>query len=297
MSFKQRLRRLFIILVAGFALLFLGRLIWGYSAYPDDVPGTANQISEPDYYSQSQVSQKKNYATAEYKYRADGSGASFDINQKYEKIANVTSSSLEFTDDEKKIRSTVEKYNAIIQAENMNGNEGNRSLLLVVGVQPDSFDTFCDDIKKIGKVASINVSKVDKTNDFLTLKAQRASLESTRQALMELKNKPGSVDEMLNLQSRIQNVEEELQQLGVDLGEFDELNSFCTVNLTLREAREVQASKISLTHRISVALSWSVWAYASFLGLLILGSLAAFCLLLVADKLSLMRKAMEKFQG
>lgn len=301
MKFKQRLRRMAVYMILGFVFLFAGRLGYGYYEYPDGW-NTYDDVSGDEGYFQSQQDYgvKKNYASSKYTYKSPGEGPAaheFDINQKYEKVANIRSTSKQFGDDEASVRSKIEEYNAIIQAEDNSGNEGRRSLFLVVGVQPDKFDAFCTEIKKIGKITSINVSKVDKTNDFLTLKATRASLESTRQALLELKKQPGSVDEMLNLQDKIQSVEEELQGLGVQLGEFDELNSFCTVNISLIESRTVTVEGISLTHRLSVAFWWATEVYLAFMGLIIFTSFAALIVLIVIDKLGILRKLVERLDN
>ena len=296
MKFKHRLKRLALYLLLLFVVLFGARLAYGYYAYPNgDRADNAYYQGAGDTLPQDQYA-KKNYASSTYKYKSGGESAprEFDIDQKYEKIANLRNSSNKFVQDEEIIRGKVKEYNAIVQAEENRGKEGKRSLLLIIGVQPDNFDVFCDEIKKIGKVESINISKIDKTNDFLGLKAKRISLESTRKALLELKQKPGSVDEMLNLQDKIQQVESDLQNLGVQLGEFDELNSFCTVNFILTESRVADGAGISLSHRLSVALAWTVEVYLALLAVVIFAGLAALVLLLVVDKLKLIQKLMDK---
>lgn len=296
MKFKSRLKRLVLYLLLLFVVLWGARLAYGYYSYPNgETRDNLYYQGSGDIQAQEQYA-KKNYASSTYKYKAGGESASreFDIDQKYEKIANLRNSSNNFAKDEELVRGKVKEYNAIIQAEDNRGNEGKRSLLLIIGVQPDNFDVFCEEMKKVGSVERINISKVDKTNDFLGLKAKRISLESTRKALLELKAKPGSVDEMLNLQDKIQQVENDLQNLGVQLGEFDELNSFCTVNFTLTESHTASQSNISLGHRLKVAFIWAVEIYLSLLAVVIFASLAGLLLLLVVDKLKLVQKLVEK---
>ena len=297
MKFKHRLKRLVLYLLLIFVALFAARLAYGFYAYPNSgVIDQATYYDDSEQFQSQQQYSKKNYASSTYKYKSGGESApqEFDIDQKYEKIANLRSFTKKFSQDEEIIRAKVKEHNAIIQAEDNRGNEGNRSLLLIVGVQPDNFDVFCNEMKQIGKITSINISKVDKTNDFLGLKAKKNSLESTRKALLELKNKPGSVDEMLNLQDKIQQVENDLQNLGVQLGEFDELNSFCTVNLTLTEHHSITPEKISFAHRVGVALLWAVEVYLGLMAVIIFAGLAALILLLIVDKLKLMRKLLDK---
>jgi hypothetical protein len=91
------------------------------------------------------------------------------------------------------------------------------------------------------------------------------------------------------LQNRILEIEQELQGLGVLLGDFSEENEFCTVRFSLAESREI---KISLLHRLKVAFEWSIKYYIMLLGIVSLASVFAFFLLLIIDKIlpSIMNK-------
>lgn len=71
------------------------------------------------------------------------------------------------------------------------------------------------------------------TNEYLSLKAKKVSLEKTLQGLADLKGRTGTIQDCVALQDRILDVEQCLQSLGVDPGEFDETNSFCTVVFSL----------------------------------------------------------------
>ncbi len=95
---------------------------------------------------------------------------------------------------------------------------------------------------KIGSIKSKEITKIDKTNEFRNLNAKKASLETTRQSLIELKKQSGKIEEFVNLQNRILEIEQQLQDLGVLLGNFDEENEFCTVRFSLHETREIKIS-------------------------------------------------------
>ena len=59
------------------------------------------------------------------------------------------------------------------------------------------------EIKKIGKLESIQIHKTDKTNEYRNLNAQRESLEKTRAALISFKGKGGKIDELINIENKI----------------------------------------------------------------------------------------------
>ena len=121
----------------------------------------------------------------------------------------------------------------------------------------------------IGRNAIIEIVKNDKTNEYLQLKAQRTTLEKARAGLDALRTSGGSIDERLNVLARLTDIEKQIQELGVSLGEFDSQNELCTVKLTLQEIRPVSPG--SLRTRLVDALEWSSSRYAllgaGFLGL------------------------------
>ncbi len=293
MTFTQRLRRLFYCFLAGFVVLFLLRLTYGYMAVPESRRETVRYGGSGGDFFASGVS-KKNYASEKYTVQSGGSPGQVD--QKYEKTATVQSLTKQFSEDEKKARETVAAHAGIVQFENGRGTAGSRMLQLFIGVQPAKFDAFYAELQKIGTVRSMEISKTDKTNEFLALKARRASLEKTRAALVDLKSHEGKIDELMALQQQILKIENDLQNLGVQLGDFDEVNAFCTVKFSLAEYKEAAVPVIGLLHRVKVALYWTAWVYGGLAGLLCLTMLAAFATLLAADRLGLIRAAVAQMQ-
>lgn len=287
-SFKKRFVKAIGIAIAGFAVCFLFRFIYGYTTGASEV--REEYIS--DFFSDL-GDVKHNYASDSYKYRKSEAGPAvsavaasqpreFDVTQKYEKTATIKSRSVKFEEEEKKLRDKIKAENAIIQYEQNAGGKGNRSLHLLIGVAPEKFDTFYQDMLKIGNVRSKEITKIDKTNEFKNLNAKKTSLEITRQSLIELKKQHGAIEEFISLQNRILEIEQELQDLGVLLGNFDEENEFCTVRLSLLETREV---KVSMLHRIKVAFEWSIQYYLLFLAIVCAAAFAAFFILLIIDKI------------
>ena len=87
----------------------------------------------------------------------------------------------------------------------------------------------------------------------------------------------------MHLENRILNIEEELQGLGVQLGNYDEENEFCTIKFSLVEGME---SKIGLMHRIKVALDWTVSTYLQLIVILFFITGLVYIVLLILDKLN-----------
>jgi hypothetical protein len=180
------------------------------------------------------------------------------------------------------LRDHIKNENGIIQYEENSGQRGSRSLHLLIGIPPAKFDSSYSALLKIGTIRSKEITKIDKTNEFKNLNAKKASLEITRQSLLDIKKQSGRIEEYINLQNRILEIEQELQGLGVLLGDFDAENEFCTIRFSLHEGRDI---KVSTLHRIKVAFEWSVQYYLLFVAIAATASIFAFFFLLIIDKL------------
>lgn len=260
---KKRVIKGSAIFLLGFVLFFLFRLAYGFTVVPSSGYVRSFDINI------------SNYASRKYKRKGKSKVSlegNFPIDQKYEKIATITSKSSKFTEDEKKLRTTIQKYEALIQYEQKSGKSGNRKLHLAIGVAPERFDDMIEDVKKIGNLNSIQINKTDKTNEYKNLNAKKISLVKARESLIELKKRNAPVKELVSLEDRILEIENQIQNLGVNLGDYDEENEFCTIKFSIAE---VHTSQISMLHRIKVALQWSIKWYIAFLILVVLSILGS----------------------
>lgn len=281
LSLKQRLKKIILILLSGFAILFVFRLIYGYTKTIDDRSGYTQFFD-------SVSNSKKNYASREYKIKSNNASQSpTKVDQKYEKIAEINTKSAKFEEEEKLCRKEIEHYEALIQFEQKSGNKGNRKLNLLIGVPPENFDSLYNSLIKIGQIQAKQITKKDKTNEYKELHAKKLSLEKIRTSLIDLKSKGGKIAEYMQLENRILEIEQQLQELGVSLGDFDDENEFCTVQFSLVEGKEV---KISFLHRVKVALEWTVSIYLKMMAGLFFLTLFAFLFLWSIEKLRILER-------
>ncbi len=277
-TFRQRLKKLILFLILGFVALFLFRLAYGYTLTFSDNLGSSSFFDNIN-------GLRRNYASKEYAYESKSNSSSqgaMTMDQKYEKVAQITTKSSQFDPDEKQARQRVEQHKALIQFEQKSGNTGNRQLNMVIGVPPENFDSLYQQLIRIGKVKAKQITKNDKTNEYKELNARKISLEQTRSSLIDLKAKSGKIEEYMQLENRILDIEQQLQALGVSLGDFDDENEFCTVHFSLREGKE---RKIGFLQRVKVALEWTVGLYLQIMALLFCLSAFAYFVLLILEKI------------
>jgi Domain of unknown function (DUF4349) len=263
---KRRTRIAIIIAAAGLAVLFLLRLASTLSdrgspaAQYFDKGGLSNEPSAPV--------RKANYATE--RILVPQGPAQQVLDQKYERVADIRSSSSDFDADSKRIRAIAAAASAIVQRENANGLPGSRVLALSLGVVPAAFDSTVESLRAVGKIKSITSSKTDRTADFMALEAKRSSLEKTRDGLKALRRTGAALSDLVALESKILEIEGQVQELGVSLGDFSENNSFCTIDVSLEEAAPRGAGRI-----LAAALDSLGWAVLVELGLAATGLAAA----------------------
>ena len=195
--------------------------------------------------------------------------------QKYEKIGSLTQTTTDFDPDRARVDELIKANAGVVQLERAIGLKGHRSLQLGIGVPPDKFDVLIAGLREIGKGNAIEVVKNDKTNEYLQLRAKRATLEKARAALEELKVGGGSTAERVNVQTKLTEVEQQIQDLGVSLGEFDSQNELCTVKLTLRE--RVAPKPWSASYKARIAFERAIGDYVQ-LGIGLFALAAAFAL-------------------
>ncbi len=275
---KSKLKKYISILMLGFIILFVFRLLYGYSLKPTNHSGYLQNTQ----FLESVSSLRSNIASKKYKSQSSvNNSAAVKVDQKYEKIAEINTKSTQFEVEEKLTRTYIENYNSLIQFEQKTGNKGYRKLHLLIGVPPENFDSLYTRLSAIGKVQAKQITKKDKTNEYNELNAKKSSLSKIRQSLLDLKSKGGKIEEFINLENRILDIEQQLQDLGVSLGNFDNENEFCTVKFSMFEGKEVT---ISLLHRIKVALEWTVKTYLAIMTMLFFLSSFVYISILILEK-------------
>ncbi|MFM2268219.1 MAG: hypothetical protein RL757_1660 [Bacteroidota bacterium] len=292
MNFKSRYVRYFKWGVVSFAALFFFRLGYGYFS------GGNDGMSENGGSFFSGIENlRKNYASEKMTKMQSPSptpndAPNFSSNQKYEKTASIKSKSSRFDQDKSGVDKITKDFQAVVQYEKNEGKKGSREIHLLIGVNPILFDSFYVEIQKIGELKATEITKVDKTNEFRQLNAQKVSLEKTLNSLNELKARGGAIGDYVSLHDKILEIEKQLQGLGVELGNFDSENEFCSIRFSLYEG--ATGKKISSWHRVKTALEWTLKYYAVAIFGLLCWSIFIFMLLFIIDRFNILKKLVEK---
>lgn len=277
----ERKRRILTAAAALFVALFAARLAWELTrdrTAPFRGIGAGETVS-----SSVPPQERRNYASAKIVVDQAATGSQV-VEQKYEKESRIESFTENWDSDIAAVKLAVEGAKALVQRENSYGLPGSRVLSVSLGVVPDAFDPSVETLKAIGRLRSADVVKTDRTSDFRALEARRLSLEKTRDGLARLRDTGAQLSDRIDLETRILEIEGQIQELGVSLGDFSELNSFCTIHFTLRETVR-GAWRARVLDAFLSALGWTILVYLG-LGACILAALGAAVLgLKLADRI------------
>ena len=287
-NFKTRFWKTSKWFIGLFILLFAFRLLYGFVATDSN---SGNDYSDNFFSSIDNL--RKNYASEKIAMKGDVQVSSnIASNQKFEKTASIKTKTSEFEKDEKLLKAKAKSYNAVIQYEQNLGQKGNRQIHLLIGVNPILFDSLYIDLQKIGVIKATEITKVDKTNEYRQLNAKKTSIEKTLQSLNDLKTKGGQIADFVALNDKILEIEAKAQELGVELGNFDAENEFCTVKLSMYEG--ATEKNVSFFHRIKVALEWTIKYFAIIAVSILILALTIFVLLLIVDKMKIINVVTNK---
>lgn len=231
---------------------------------------------------ESSLSSKRNIATYRKQIKKESVDVPFvNIDQKYERVASIAARTSDFDRNEREMRTNIAKYNAVVQYEQNSGLKGSRFLSLSIGVVPERFDAMVEDVKKIGVVTSFEVNKFDRTSEFKETSAKRKALLAMHASLLALKGKGGTVKEFIELEKQILEVENQIQSLGVTLGDYAEENELCTVKATFSEVR---TSSASFVRHVVHAVTWCATVYAAVTAVVFFAALSILIILVLAEK-------------
>lgn len=282
---KKKLLKGLVWIAVGYALLVALHFVFlatgGHSRSADFSSESAIRMEMP---AMAQYKSHSNYATLRFEAKQ---GAP-TVDQKYEKIGSLDATTENFDADEQRARKIVQQHSALIQGEIVNRNDRLHQLNLTIGVPPSSFDVFVGALKTVGKAGDFQVTKTDKTNDYLELKAKRTTLEKARDSLVALKSQGGKIEELVKLEQEILKLEDQIQGLGVQLGQFDQVNEFCTVRFTLSEVEKVVKRSPHMGYLME-SLQWASTVYLVLLACLFVGFLCVLLVLSIAEKAKLFR--------
>lgn len=174
-------------------------------------------------------------------------------------------------------------------------SRNSRNSHIVVRIPESQYNRFMNDVCAIGTLTYKSESSDDVTMSYVDTESHIKALETEYDALIEILDKAASLDDVIQLQSRITEVTYQLDSYKAQLRKYDDLITYCTVNIDVSEVwRETQNEEVmSFGERIVSGLEetfyeigedltdFSVWLITSLPYILIWAVLLTVLILLV----------------
>lgn len=145
-----------------------------------------------------------------------------------------------------------------------------RYLYCVYRIPSENYRTFLDQIADSGNLVHRDEQQNDVTSNYIDTQARLTALTSQRDRLLELQEKAEDLSALLEIETKLTQVQYELESWQQKLNDLSNQVEYCTVNLTLQEVTTYTPGETPLWQKISSAFVDAVKNFGAALSVLLL---------------------------
>ncbi len=171
----------------------------------------------------------------------------------YDKLVytcDLTIQTKDYASAKQAIQDKISAYNGIIQSETESNNDyywylyedsdgsgrtGYLSWFVTIRIPSSSYEEFLSGISEDGKVISKTASVSNISREYHQTEAQVEALETQEEKLQEMMEQAETIEDMIAIESRLSEVEAELNYQKSYLASLDTDVAYSTINLSLQE--------------------------------------------------------------
>lgn len=159
-----------------------------------------------------------------------------------------------------RLAGTVDGY---VAATTTSESDDRPSGSITLRVPGESFDRVVADIRGLGDVISLTSSAADVSAEYTDLEARLRALTATRSQFVTLLSKATKIGEILEVQTRINDVQTQIEQIQGKLRLFDDQTSLGSLKVEVYESGDALALRIEEDSRFGRAWDESVDGFLS----------------------------------
>jgi len=110
-----------------------------------------------------------------------------------------------------------------------------RSAYVTLRIPADRYDGFMETVSGLGAVTHRSESAEDVTMSYVDTESRLRALETEYETLLEILDKAESLEDVILLQSRISDLNYQMDSYKSQLRKYDDLISYCTVRVSVNE--------------------------------------------------------------
>lgn len=172
-------------------------------------------------------------------FTADSSATSVTTNRKLIRKLHLEVETETYDDLFANVQQMVAQCGGYVESMDANTRYGSTSryATMVIRVPADQLDHFAADVAEASNVVYRSESTNDVTLSYVDMESRKAALLVEQERLMALLEQAGSLEEILQIETRLTEVRYELESIESQLRTYDNLVDYATVTLSISEVK------------------------------------------------------------
>ncbi|MBE0447262.1 MAG: DUF4349 domain-containing protein [Actinobacteria bacterium] len=157
----------------------------------------------------------------------------------------------------------------VSQSKSLATNNNIASGEIIMRIPAQDFETVLADLKRLGKVKSIDISSEDVSEEYVDLKSRLKHWRAQEAVMLDLMGKAKSISESITIQNNLSQIQMEIEKISGRLNFLENRTSYATIRLYMAEPQvAVRADKWGFKAAIRSAIQACANVISSFIVLM-----------------------------
>ena len=197
--------------------------------------------------------------------------------QKIVYTASLSIQSLEYDKSVASIRRKIKENGGFTESESEYDKDYNwysrtssstntRSINMTARIPSEKFEAFLDSLSGDGKIMSRSVQAQNISQTYANKESYKKALEKEQERLLAMMDKAETIDEMIAVESRLSEVERQLNSYKTDLSAMDKDVQYSTIYIELQEVKRYseEVPTVTFTEKIKYAFDDAISDFKGF---------------------------------
>jgi uncharacterized protein YlbG (UPF0298 family) len=232
--------------------------------------------------------------------------------QKIVYTGSLSIQTLEYDKSAASIRRKIREAGGFSEAENENDNDYNwyrrstgpsstRNLNITARIPSEKFESFMDSLQGDGKVMNRSMNAENISQVYANKETYKKALEKEQERLLAMMDKAVTIEDMIAVESRLSEVERQLNTYKTDLSAMDKDVQYSTIYINLEEVKRYsdETPTVTFPEKVKYAFEDAINSFTEFCEGIVLFIIRSFPFLIllaivIALVIRLIRKRQEK---
>lgn len=197
--------------------------------------------------------------------------------QKIVYTGNLSIQTLEYDKSAASIRKKIKDAGGFSEAESErdndyywysynSGSNNTRYLSITARIPSDKFEEFINSLSGDGKIMSRSVNAENISQVYANKETYKKSLEKEQERLLEMMDKAETIEDMITVESRLSEVERQLNVYKTDLAQMDKDVEFSTIYIELKEVKRYteEVNSTTFAEEVKYAFEDAINSFRNF---------------------------------